>query len=188
MVAVDFVLQQLDGMAHARIAGDGGRIEKRSPDEYELRAECERFQYIGAAAYAAVHHDRHAARLLDDAGQYAQWSGRAIQLAPAVIGDDDAVDGRSSRAMRASSLLRMPFMTRRPFHSLRISSTCGHDNWSRAPAVALAGTRDERRARPHVFEMRHALVQQCAQKHADEPARMQRRCPTPNAASGAADG
>src|SRR5882672_10526150 len=91
-VALDLVAQEPDAVAHAGFRADRGRVEEGPADEYELRAERERLQDIGAAADAAVHHHGHAARLRDHRGERAKRRSGAVQLPPAVVRHDDPVD------------------------------------------------------------------------------------------------
>lgn len=74
------------------------RIVERAADENEIRAQRERLQYIGAAADASVdHHCDVAPDCLHDSRQHAKRRGRAVQLTPAVIRNDDSVDAMIPR-------------------------------------------------------------------------------------------
>ena len=70
-------------------------------DQHRARAERQRLDDVDAAAEAAVdQHRRCAADRLDDARQRADRGDCAVELAPAVIGDDDSVGAALQRFAR----------------------------------------------------------------------------------------
>ena len=162
-------------MAHAGLPADRRGVEERPADEHELRAERERFQDIGAAADSAVHHDRHPARLRHHRRERAQRRESAVELPPAVVRHDDAVHAAFAGD---ASVLRgeHPFQDQAPFpqpaHELQVGP--------REPValpVAAGGAGDERDARAHVLEVRHAVHEQRPQEHCEEPAGLERALP-----------
>ena len=77
-------------MARARLAVDGEPPERRAAGEHGARAERERLDDVGAAADAAV--DQHldaAVDRLDHLGQRVDRRRDAVELAAAVVRDDD---------------------------------------------------------------------------------------------------
>ena len=77
----------------------------RAPDQHRARAERQRLDDINPAPKAAVDkHRRFAADRLDNAGQRPDRGDRAVELAPAMIGDDDPVGAALHRLAR---LVRM---------------------------------------------------------------------------------
>ncbi len=75
----------------------GGGEEERPADEDEAGAERQGFQHVRAAAHAAVEHHRHVGHGGDDLRQDPHGRHRAVELPPAVVGHDQAVDARLAR-------------------------------------------------------------------------------------------
>src|SRR5436190_24258925 len=65
-IAIDLGLEQRDRALHAGFAAGDRSIEERAADPDEMRAERQGLDHIGAAADAAIHHDRHALCLSRD--------------------------------------------------------------------------------------------------------------------------
>ena len=84
--------QDLDGAGNARAAAGAQPVGVRAADEHGARAHAQRLRDVGAAADPAVEqHFTLAVHRRDDFGQRAQRRVDAIELASAVIGDDDAL-------------------------------------------------------------------------------------------------
>ena len=83
--------QQSAGRAHPGRAVDGEAPQRRPPDQHGPGAERQRLQDVHAAADAAVHQDlQPVARRRDHLGERVERRGRAVELAAAVVRDDDA--------------------------------------------------------------------------------------------------
>src|SRR3954451_3855106 len=89
---VDLASEDVDGFLDPGDATGSRAVKGRPAHEAEIGAEAERDQDVGAAAHAAVQKDRHfvAYRRLD-LRQHVERARRLIELAPAVVGDEDAV-------------------------------------------------------------------------------------------------
>ena len=86
----DLVLEELEHVARALLAAGGEPPERGPPDQHGLRAERERLDHVGSPADAAVEEDLGApGRRLHDLGQRVEGRGDPVELAPAVVGDDD---------------------------------------------------------------------------------------------------
>ena len=121
--AVDLAPEQLEHVEDAVLAGAGDAPEMRAPDQHRARAERQRLDDIDAAPEAAVdQHRRLALDRLDHSRQRADRGDRAVELAPAMVGDDDPV-GAALRASRASSGCRSPLRISGPRHRFRSQST-----------------------------------------------------------------
>ena len=121
------------GFAHRAEA-----VEEGAADIGALGAERERLQHVLARADAAVdmHLDAVADRL-DDRRQRRDRRQRAVELAAAMVGDDDRVGAAVARPCSASSGSRMPFRISLPPQRSLIHSTSSQDsvgsNCSRGP-------------------------------------------------------
>jgi hypothetical protein len=83
----------LEHRVHTRLAADREPVHVRSAQEDGVRSECERLEDIGAPANPAVHQDGCiGADSGTDLQQRVERGNRTVDLAPAVIRDDDAVD------------------------------------------------------------------------------------------------
>ncbi|MNT09396.1 hypothetical protein D3C72_1441770 [compost metagenome] len=78
-------------MRHAGGGPDRRRIGERPADKDATRAERERLDYVGAAAYAAVEHHRQVGHGVHDLRQDAQRRDGAVELPAAVVRNDDPV-------------------------------------------------------------------------------------------------
>ena len=98
---VDLAAEDVDRLLDpGQPAGDRA-VKRRPPEEAELCAKAQRDQYVGAASDAAVEHHGHAVadRRLHRR-QYIERSWRLIELAPAMVRDDDPVNADLGRAHR----------------------------------------------------------------------------------------
>ena len=89
----------LQHRAHALLAADGETVRVGTAEEHRVGAERERLDDVGASADAAVDEQRKVdrrAHLLERV----ERRDRAVDLAAAVVRDDDAVDLRRDRAPR----------------------------------------------------------------------------------------
>src|SRR5437773_1365991 len=93
-VAIDFIGQQADRVPHARLSTDRRGESERAAHEYKPGAECQRLEHVGAAAHAAVHHDRDVRARCYDVGQNPQRRHSAVELTAAVVRYDDAFGAR----------------------------------------------------------------------------------------------
>ena len=90
--AAQVVGERVDDGAHAGLAARRQAPRVRPADEHGVGAERERAQDVGAVADPAVDEHRHPAG--DGRGDLAQRDGgrhAAVELAAAVVGDDDRV-------------------------------------------------------------------------------------------------
>src|SRR5207302_1540206 len=90
---VDLAAEDVDDLFDARNSADDGAVKGWPAEEHELGAEAEGDEDIGAAPDPAVEHHRHlvADRRLDR-GQSLERSRRLIELAAAMVRDNDPVD------------------------------------------------------------------------------------------------
>ena len=87
----DLGLEELEHVPRSLLAACGEPPEGRPPDQHGLRAERERLDHVGPPAHAAVEEDLGpAGDRLHDLGQGVEGRGDPVELAPSVIGDDDA--------------------------------------------------------------------------------------------------
>src|SRR5215207_3895681 len=89
-VGDELLAEQVECPDHAILATCGERVEHWSSGHHGSSAERERLEYVGAASDAAVEQDLSA--LPDrrcDRRQRIQRRYRAVELPPAVVGDDD---------------------------------------------------------------------------------------------------
>src|SRR5204862_3933469 len=85
--------EDVNGVTHARFAGGGQTIEMGAADEDCSCAEGERGGDVGAAADSGIDQNLDlVAHRVDDGGKHIHGRGHVIELAPAVIGNDDRVD------------------------------------------------------------------------------------------------
>src|SRR5690606_26659332 len=68
------------------------RVGKRTPNKNTTRTQRLRFEDISATPYPAVEHDRNIPGDIGNFRQYAQRGNTAVQLAAAMIGNNDAVN------------------------------------------------------------------------------------------------
>ena len=173
-----FLAQQANGMVDARRAGNGRRIVERTAKEHAARAQRKGLADIAATAHAAVYHDRAIPEGLEHARQHAQRRRGAVELPAAMVRNDDAVhailpgkpgvggiqdplDDHRAAPARADRPRMLPgeMATRR-----EIPQDAGrHDRG----AVRREG----------VLEVGHAMSGQCAEKHAEQPARVRNAIP-----------
>ena len=86
---------------HARLAAGAEPIGHRAADEGALGAERQRLEHVLAGADAAIHEDLGlVADRIDDLGQHPDGRWRAVELAAAVVGDDDRVGAVVDRELR----------------------------------------------------------------------------------------
>src|ERR1700722_8751709 len=105
--ASQLVGENIESASRARQAGGGDAIDDRATAEDEIRAMSERREDIGTTADAAIDHHRHlVANRLPDRRQRLQGRRPAIELPPAVIGDDDPVTTKRQRAARIVRMLQ----------------------------------------------------------------------------------
>src|SRR5690348_9886015 len=98
---VELVADDLEAARDARLAHGTQAVEERSSDERALRAECHRPQHVLSRADAAIHpHLDARAHGIGDRGQRADRGGRAVELAAAVVGDDERVGAGVRREPR----------------------------------------------------------------------------------------
>ena len=84
-------------------------------DQDGVRAQRQRDERVGAAAHAAVEEHRHpAGDLADHARQRVQRRDRAVDLPPAVVGDDDPVDAVLEGERRVARVLEALEQDRQP--------------------------------------------------------------------------
>src|SRR5579872_3126131 len=89
---VDLAPEKLEHPEHAVLARAGDTPKLRASDQNRARAERQSLDYVDSAPEAAVDHNRRPpADGLDNAGKRADRSDRAVELAPAMVGDDHAV-------------------------------------------------------------------------------------------------
>ena len=85
-------------------AGQREPVDVRAADADGIRAQRERDEHVGARADAAVEEHRHVgareAHGVDDAGQRVEGRDRAVDLPPAVVRHEDAVDPLVDRTAR----------------------------------------------------------------------------------------
>ena len=95
------IAQQTQDSAHARLAGCGETPQIWPSDQYRPRPERQCLEYVGAASYPAVHQYVDAAGdSIDHFRECDDGRGHAIELAAAMIRDDDAVHPRIDREPR----------------------------------------------------------------------------------------
>ena len=117
--------------------------------------ERQRAHDVGAAAHAAVEQHLHAAagQRLGDGRERVQRGGHAVELAPAVVGDDHAVGAAVGRAARRRRGAARPSAAIGPGQRARRRSSSAQARWGsnswRQPAALRRGQPGERRrARP----------------------------------------
>src|SRR5579863_1405138 len=99
--AIDLAAEKLERPIDAVLAGAGDAPELRASDQDRARAERQRLDHVDAAPEAAVDHDRGlTAGRLDHPGKRADRSDGAVELAAAMIGDDDSIDAALDRLSR----------------------------------------------------------------------------------------
>ena len=140
----------------ARLAAAGQAPEERAADEDGAGAEGQRDEDVGAAADAAVHEDLDpVADRLDDLGQHVERGRDAVELAAAVVGDDDAggaVLGGEPRVLGGVDALhdhRQRATRRRGARARATSATCRRARRTRA-AWGTSGAPQRRADRRHV--------------------------------------
>src|SRR5216684_1905600 len=89
---VDLIDEDVDRLLDAGQSAGRGAVERRPSHEAEIGAETQRDQDVGAAPHAAVEQQGQlvADRRLDRR-QDVERARRLVELAPAMIGDEDAV-------------------------------------------------------------------------------------------------
>ncbi len=90
---------------HALLAGGGEGVDEGAAQQHAVRAQGEHAYHVQAGADAGIRQDRQVA--LHGVGDGRQGPGRgehAIELAPAVVGDHDAV---RAEAHRLAGVLRV---------------------------------------------------------------------------------
>ena len=88
--SVDLAAQDLEHARGAALAVDRQAPERRPPRQHRPRAARERGHHVGAAPDPAVHqHLATPVDRLDHLGQQLERGRDAVELAPAVVGDDD---------------------------------------------------------------------------------------------------
>ena len=91
--AAGFVAEDAEGVIDAGFTGSGEAVEVGAADHAGVCAEGKRFDDVCAAADAAVEDDfGPAADGVDDGGQGVDRGGCLVELAAAVVGDDDGAD------------------------------------------------------------------------------------------------
>ena len=96
----DLVGEDLDHAVHALAPAGHEPVEVGAAHEPELGAQGDGGHDVGAVHDAGVHHDRGVlADLTDHLGQEAEGDGGAVELAPAVVGQQDAVDAEVDEAL-----------------------------------------------------------------------------------------
>src|SRR5213080_1269160 len=80
-------------MRNAGLARDRKAPELRPSDETSLSSKRQRLDHIGATPHTAIDQDGNApADRFDDRRERRDGGRRAVELAPAMIGNDDAID------------------------------------------------------------------------------------------------
>jgi len=88
-------------LAHARLPGDGEPVHVGPAEQDRVRSERQRLEDVGAAPDAAVEENGDpAVDRLRHAGQRVERADRSVDLAPAVVRDDDPVHARVDRSPR----------------------------------------------------------------------------------------
>ena len=105
-VEVDLGHQVLDQLLDPALPADRERVGVRAAEEHGVGAERHRLQHVGGRADAAVHqHDRVGQRVAHLDERVERGDG-AVDLAAAVVRDDDAVDAvlraRAARRRRSA--------------------------------------------------------------------------------------
>jgi len=106
---INLAAEDVDHLLDAGESTRDGAVESRPAKEHELSAETEGDQYVGAAAHAAVEH--HCYFIADrrlDCRQRLQRGWRLVELASAMVRDDDAVYpdlGSTNRIRRVQDAL-----------------------------------------------------------------------------------
>jgi hypothetical protein len=114
-------------LLHAFLAHRAQAVQHGAADVGALGAERHGLQHVLAGADAAVHvHLDAVAHRVDDLGQRGDGGGRAIELAAAVVGDDQRV-GAGVGGQRASSTSCTPLRISLPPQRFLIHSTSAHD-------------------------------------------------------------
>src|SRR6266852_3773179 len=98
---IDLVDEDVDRLLDAGQSAGGGAVERRAPHEAEIRTEAQSDQDVGAAPHAAVEQEGQlvADRRLDRR-QHVERARRLVELAPAMLGDEDAVAADIEGALR----------------------------------------------------------------------------------------
>ena len=121
---VELLAENLDRLGDAGFAAGAEAVDVGAADHAGARAERERAQHVLPGADAAVEHDLDLdAHRLDDLRQRRDRRRRAVELAAAVIGDDQRARRRSWPRVLASSTSRMPLRMSLPGQTLLIHST-----------------------------------------------------------------
>src|ERR1700733_9282871 len=99
--AVDLAPEEFERPEDAILPGAGDAPKVRAADQNRAGAERQRLDDIDSAPEAAVdQHRRFAADRVHDAGKRADGGDRAVELTPAMIGDDDSVGAAIDRLTR----------------------------------------------------------------------------------------
>src|SRR6266568_4863065 len=98
---VDLAPEDVDRLFDAGQSAGGGGVERRPPHEAEIGAEAERDQDVGATPHPAVKQQGQlvADRRLDRR-QHVERARRLVELAPAMVRDEDAVAADIEGALR----------------------------------------------------------------------------------------
>ncbi len=125
---VEFLVDDLQRLGDAGLAHRAQAVDHRAADHRAARAQRPGLQHVLAAADAAVHpHLDLRADRVDDRRQRLDARRRAVELAPAVVADDDGVGAAVPPPACASSTSMMPFRISLPPHCCLTHSTSGHD-------------------------------------------------------------
>ena len=155
-------------------------IVERAADEHELRPQRERFQHIGTATEAAVDHHVETHRR-GDIGQHAQRRDITVQLPPAVVGNDDAID---TQGLGLARILHGHDAFQHQLAAPLLTNAADVLPIEMLPAgkVPLDVLGDEGNAalRTDMLEMRHAVTTDRAQEGTQRPFGM--RCALPQQA------
>ncbi len=89
----ELVAQYLQDADHAALAVRGETPQRRTSDRDRIRTEGERLGHVGPAPDPTVEeHGNPPVDSLDDPRQLLDRRGRGVELAPAVVGDDERID------------------------------------------------------------------------------------------------
>ena len=93
----------VDDPADARFAAGGEAVDARAAEAEVVRAQREGFHGVGAGADAAVEADFElSADGVDDGGERGDGGNTAVDLAAAVVGDDQSLHAAGEGAARAA--------------------------------------------------------------------------------------
>src|SRR5271169_1289923 len=177
-VAMDFIGQKADSMAHTLLPADRRSESERPAHEDKLGAECQRLEYVRAPANAAVHHYGDIRTSSHDIGYNSQGRHCSVQLTAPMVRYDDAlgprVPGDASVPNVENALDNEPSFPDLADHfevppiqvpTVRIVSqnVWRHD---RRPARSVI-----------VLEMRHAMTKQRTQEGTEQPSWMGKAVP-----------